>query len=80
MVREAEGRDKGAPGLGGALELIESSLSESTVMADTLDVEQTSMAWKPILRSAGRFLRRLPMPKSRVLLMVVSVRNARPSL
>ena len=32
------------------------------------------------LPQAGRFFSRLPMPKSRVLLMVVSVRSAQPSL
>ena len=38
------------------------------------------LAVKPISRSAGRLCSRLPMPKSRVSLMVVSVRSARPSL
>ena len=49
-------------------------------MADALDVEQTSVGLEADLRSAGRLRSRLPMPKSRVLLMVVSVRSARPSL
>jgi len=38
------------------------------------------LAEKPIPRSAGRLWSRLPTPKSRVSLMVVSVRRARPSL
>lgn len=38
------------------------------------------MAVKPICRSAGRLWRRLPTPKSRVSLIVVSVRSALPSL
>src|ERR1700693_5302666 len=38
------------------------------------------LAAKPILRSSGRFSMRRPMAKSRVSLMVVSVRSACPSL
>ena len=37
------------------------------------------LAVKPICRRAGRLCSRLPMAKSRVSLMVVSVRSARPS-
>lgn len=37
------------------------------------------LAVKPISRSAGRLVSRFPIPKSRVLLMVVSVRSAFPS-
>ena len=37
------------------------------------------LAVKPTSRSAARLVNRFPMVKSRVLLMVVSVRNARPS-
>ena len=53
-------------------------------MAQSCETVWTSskrrLAWKPMLRSAGRLLSRLPIAKSRVLLMVVSVRKARPSL
>ena len=38
------------------------------------------LAEKPISRSAGRLVSRFPIPKSRVSLIVVSVRSARPSL
>src|SRR4051794_8708602 len=38
------------------------------------------LADKPISRRAGRLVSRLPIPKSRVSLIVVSVRSARPSL
>jgi hypothetical protein len=38
------------------------------------------LAVKPICRRAGRFVSRLDSPKSRVSLMVVSVRIALPSL
>ena len=38
------------------------------------------LAEKPISRSAGRLVSRFPISKSRVSLMVVSVRRARPSL
>jgi hypothetical protein len=38
------------------------------------------LAEKPICRRAGRLHSRLPMPKSRLSLMVVSVRRARSSL
>ena len=38
------------------------------------------LAVKPTSRRAGRLVSRFPMPKSRELLMVVSVRSARPSL
>ena len=38
------------------------------------------LAWVPISRRAGRLVSRLPIPKSVVSLMVVSVRNALPSL
>ena len=38
------------------------------------------LAEKPISRSAGRLVSRLPIEKSVVSLMVVSVRNALPSL
>ena len=37
------------------------------------------LAWVPISRSAGRLVSRLPIPKSVVSLIVVSVRNALPS-
>ncbi len=37
------------------------------------------LAWKPMSARAGRLCSRLPMPKSRVSLMVVSVRSARSS-
>jgi hypothetical protein len=37
------------------------------------------LAVKPICRSAGRFVSRLDSPKSRVSLIVVSVRSALPS-
>ncbi|MCW2685360.1 MAG: hypothetical protein JWR37_250, partial [Mycobacterium sp.] len=38
------------------------------------------LAWVPISRSAGRWVSRLPIPKSVVSLIVVSVRNALPCL
>ena len=38
------------------------------------------LAVKPICRRAGRLVSRLPMPKSQVSLIVVSVRSARPCL
>ena len=38
------------------------------------------LAVEPISRSAGRLISRFPIPKSRVSLMVVSVRKALPSL
>jgi hypothetical protein len=38
------------------------------------------LADRPISRSAGRLVSRFPIPKSRVSLIVVSVRNASPSL
>jgi hypothetical protein len=38
------------------------------------------LAGKPICRRGGRFVSRLEIPKSRVSLIVVSVRSALPSL
>ena len=61
-------------------DLVEGPLADVTVRADSLDLEQTPVGVKADLRSAGRFWRRLPTPKSRVSLMVVSVRRARPCL
>jgi hypothetical protein len=37
------------------------------------------LAEMPISRNAGRLVSRFPIPKSRVSLIVVSVRRARPS-
>ena len=50
------------------------------VVADRLDAQQGRLAVKPISRSAGRLVSRLPIEKSVVSLMVVSVRNALRSL
>ena len=60
--------------------LTERVFAHRAVVADSLDVQETSLAWKPIARREGRFFSRLPMPKSRVSLIVVSVRRAHPSL
>ena len=50
------------------------------VMAECLDAQQAPVGGVPISRRAGRLVSRLPIPKSVVSLMVVSVRNALPSL
>ena len=50
------------------------------VVADSLDVEETSVGGEADLPQGGQVVSRLPIPKSRVSLMVVSVRRARPSL
>ena len=49
-------------------------------MGDFLDVQETPVGLKADLPQGGRFLSNLPISKSRVLLMVVSMRSARPSL
>jgi hypothetical protein len=54
--------------------------ADRAVVADALDAEQASVGREADLRNAGRLCSRLPIPKSRVSLMVVSVRSARPSL
>jgi hypothetical protein len=79
-VAEADGRDAG-PGLGGdgLADLGDRGLAVGGVVADFLDVEETPGAAVRAARSAGRFCSRLPMPKSRVSLIVVSVLSAFPS-
>src|SRR4051812_5693380 len=56
----------------------------SSPMAQSWLIRWTSrrrrLASKPTRRKAGKLSSRLPMPKSRVSLIVVSVRRARPSL
>jgi len=50
------------------------------VVAESLDAEQAPVGGEADLPQAGRLCSRFPIPKSRVSLMVVSVRNALPSL
>jgi hypothetical protein len=54
-------------------------LPNRAIVGNLLDVEKTPVG-RSRSASAGRFFNSLPIPKSRVLLMVVSVRSARPSL
>src|SRR4051794_22125293 len=58
------------------IDAAERAFADGTVLADPLDVEETSVGVKPIRRTAGKWDSRLPMPKSRVSLIVVSVRRA----
>ena len=50
------------------------------VVAEFWTPSRRRLAVKPICRSAGRLVSRLPIPKSRVSLIVVSVLIALPSL
>ena len=63
-----------------SLHVLEGGLADEAIVTDALDVKQTSVGSKPILRSCSRFSMRRPMAKSRVSLIVVSVRSACPSL
>ena len=60
--------------------LIKGILTDEAIVGDLLDIQQTSIGSKADLPQSGQILRRFPMEKSRVSLMVVSVRSARPSL
>src|SRR4051812_41393242 len=62
------------------LQVLERCFADEAVVADALDVKQTSVGRKANLAQFGRFSMRRPMSKSRVSLMVVSVRSACPSL
>ena len=54
--------------------------SVDRVVAEFPAASGRRLAVKPFCRSAGRLVSRLPIRKSQVSLMVVSVRRARPSL
>ena len=80
-VAEAQARDAGpASGDQRCGELGDGDLAIGGVMAEFLDVQQTPGGRKAAARSAGRLSSRLPMPKSRASLIVVSVLSALPSL
>ena len=64
----------------GFLRLLKRLMTDEAVVTEALTSRRRRLAEKPILRKAGRLSRLLPMLKSRVLLMVVSVRRARCSL
>jgi hypothetical protein len=63
-----------------AVDPLKGLLGEYAVVTEALDFEQRRLARKPISRSLGKLCNRLPMAKSSVLLIVVSVRRARSSL
>src|SRR3954467_11945933 len=62
------------------LQVLERCFADEAVVADALDVKQTPVGGKADLAQLRGFLMRRPMSKSRVSLMVVSVRSACPSL
>ena len=80
-VADSDGRDAG-PGLGGEglADLGDRGLAVGREVADFLDVEETPGGGEADCRSTGRFCSRLPMPKPRLPLIVVSVLSAFPSL
>src|SRR5271163_1387582 len=63
-----------------SLHILEGGFADEAVVTDAWTSSSRRLAAKPILRSSGRFSMRRPMAKSRVSLMVVSVRSACPSL
>ena len=79
-VGESQGRSTLAADDGGLADLAEGDVADGRVVADSLDVEETSVGSEADLPESGRFSSRLPIPKSRVSSTVVSVRRATPSL
>ena len=63
-----------------AHDLLLGSLANEAVVSDGLDVEETSIGLKADLPKRREVLQSLPIRKSRVLLMVVSVRRAQFNL
>jgi len=80
LVTEPQSRSPLAIDLGRPDYPIERVLADRAIVGIFWTSRRRRLAWKPICRRAGRFFSSLPIPKSRVLLMVVSVRSARPSL
>ena len=78
-ISETQRRSPLSLHLDGPYHLLKRLFTDRAIMGNRLDVQKTSVGFKADLK-AGRFLSCLPIPKSRGLLMVVSVRSARPSL
>ncbi len=62
----------------GGVDVLEDRFGEPTVLADVLDLKHAAIGTEGD-RPQGRLYRRRPRPKSRVSLMLVSMREARSS-
>jgi hypothetical protein len=78
-ISETQGGRALAVDLDGADYLVERILPNGAVMRDLLDLEQAPVGLKANLPQDGQVLESFADTKSRVSLMVVSVRSARPS-
>jgi len=79
-VEKAQRRHPLAVHNAGPMHPVHGLVGDRAVVAESLDVQQTSIGLKADLPQGGEVCQPTPERKVRVSLMVVSVRSARPSL